>query len=483
MPVLANRARMSTPTTGTGTLTLGSPSGGFQSFTDAGIMDGNTVRYVIEDINNEYEIGLGVYTASGTTLTRVPSESSNGGAAINLTGNAVVFVSAGKEELQFAANMDQNVATTDSPAFVGVTVNGNITVTGTVDGRDVAADGSKLDGIEALADVTDTTNVTAAGALMTSGGTMTGNLTLNADPTSALQAATKEYVDTIAAAGLHYHAPVRVESPIALNATYNNGTAGVGATLTNAGAQAALVIDGVTVSVADRVLIYEQTDATQNGIYTVTDTGSVSTNWVLTRATDTDSYGPSDPDSLGQGDAFFVLQGDTGAGELYVMNTEGTITFGTTNITFAQVAATAVYTAGNGIALTGTVFSVAAGTGLTQEASGLAHADTSSQASVDNSGNTFIQDITVDGFGHVTSLASATVSINDATITLTAGTGLTGGGDFTTNQAGNETITIGLSSPVSVANGGTGATDAAGARANLDVDQAGTAVALAIALG
>jgi hypothetical protein len=483
MPVLANRARMSTPTTGTGTLTLGSPSGGFQSFTDAGIMDGNTVRYVIEDINNEYEIGLGVYTASGTTLTRVPSESSNGGAAINLTGNAVVFVSAGKEELQFAANMDQNVATTDSPAFVGVTVNGNITVTGTVDGRDVAADGSKLDGIEALADVTDTTNVTAAGALMTSGGTMTGNLTLNADPTSALQAATKEYVDTIAAAGLHYHAPVRVESPIALNATYNNGTAGVGATLTNAGAQAALVIDGVTVSVADRVLIYEQTDATQNGIYTVTDTGSVSTNWVLTRATDTDSYGPSDPDSLGQGDAFFVLQGDTGAGELYVMNTEGTITFGTTNITFAQVAATAVYTAGNGIALTGTVFSVAAGSGLTQESSGLAHADTSSQTSVDNSGNTFIQDITVDGFGHVTSLASATVSINDATITLTAGTGLTGGGDFTTNQAGNETITIELSSPVSVANGGTGATDAAGARTNLDVDQAGTAVALAIALG
>jgi hypothetical protein len=483
MPVLANRARMSTSTTGTGTLTLGSPSGGFQSFADAGIMDGNTVRYVIEDINNEYEIGLGVYTASGTTLTRTPSESSNGGAAINLTGNAVVFISAGKEELQRAANMDQNVATTDSPAFAGVTVNGNITVTGTVDGRDVATDGSKLDGIEAGADVTDTTNVEAAGALMRSGGTMTGNLILNADPSANLQAATKQYVDTIAAAGLHYHDPVRVESPIALTVTYNNGTAGVGATLTNAGTQAALVVDGVTLDVADRVLIYVQADATQNGVYTVTDVGSGSTNWVMTRATDADSYGPSDPDSLGQGDAFFVLQGDTGAGELYVMNTEGTITFGTTNITFTQVAATAVYTAGNGIALTGTVFSVAAGTGLTQEANGLAHADTSSQSSVDNSGNTFIQDITVDGFGHVTGLASATVSIGDGTITVSAGTGLTGGGSFTTNQAGNSTITVGLSSPVSVANGGTGATDAAGARTNIDVDQAGTALALAIALG
>ena len=108
--------------------------------------------------------------------------------------------------------MDQNVATTDSPAFAGVTVNGNITVTGTVDGRDVATDGSKLDGIEAGADVTDTTNVEAAGALMRSGGTMTGNLILNADPSANLQAATKQYVDTIAAAGLHYHDPVRVES-------------------------------------------------------------------------------------------------------------------------------------------------------------------------------------------------------------------------------------------------------------------------------
>jgi|TARA_R110000764_G_scaffold236780_2_gene332295 hypothetical protein len=58
--------------------------------------------------------------------------------------------------------IDQGVSTTDSPAFV------NVSVTGTVDGRDVAVDGAKLDGIEALADVTDVTNVTAAGALMDS---------------------------------------------------------------------------------------------------------------------------------------------------------------------------------------------------------------------------------------------------------------------------------------------------------------------------
>jgi hypothetical protein len=198
-----------------------------------------------------------------------------------------------------------------------------------------------------------------------------GDLELTRDPQTALQAATKEYVDTIAAAGLHYHDPVRVEKEGNLSATYDNGTAGVGATLTNNSTQAALVIDGVTLSTSDRVLVYEQTDATQNGVYTVTDTGSASTNWVLTRSTDTDSYAPSDPNSFGKGDAFFVLEGNAGAGELYVMNTEGTITFGTTNITFTQVASTAVYSAGNGLTLTGTVFAADAGTGVTVDGTGI----------------------------------------------------------------------------------------------------------------
>ena len=224
------------------------------------------------------------------------------------------------------------------------------------------------------------------------------NVTVQQDPTTSLQLATKQYVDTIAAAGLHYHAPVRVEAPSALTVTYNNGSSGVGATLTNAGTQAALVIDGITLQAADRVLIYTQADATQNGVYTVTNVGSASTNWVMTRSTDTDSYAPSDPDSFGEGDAFFVKEGNTGAGELYVMNTSGAITFGTTNITFTQVASTAVYTADGGLDLTGTVFS---------------HADTSSQATVNNSGGTVIQDVTLDTYGHVTGLTSHALTASD----------------------------------------------------------------------
>lgn len=125
MVKLVNRAKMATSTTGTGTITLGSAVAGYQSFADAGVADGNTVRYVIED-GDAWEIGTGTYTSSGTTLTRTVLESSNADAAINLSGVAVVYVSVGGGDLQDAADMDQGVATTDSVTFAGLTVTGAI---------------------------------------------------------------------------------------------------------------------------------------------------------------------------------------------------------------------------------------------------------------------------------------------------------------------------------------------------------------------
>lgn len=187
------------------------------------------------------------------------------------------------------------------------------------------------------------------------------SVTVTQDPTTALQLATKQYVDGLVASGIHFHQPVRVESPTNLNATYNQpGGAGdgVGATLTNAGTQAALVIDGITLSVSDRVLIYTQTTQTQNGVYVVTSVGSGSTNWVLTRSSDTNTYGIAGPTTLSEGSTFFVQQGVTGAGETYTCNTQGVIIFGTTNITFTQISATQIYSAGTGLTLSGTTFSI-----------------------------------------------------------------------------------------------------------------------------
>lgn len=98
MAVLKNRAKMSTSTIGTGTITLGSAESGYQTFAAAGVSNGDSVRYTIEDGTN-WEIGTGTYTASGTTLSRTPSESSSSGSAINLSGNATVFITAAAEDL------------------------------------------------------------------------------------------------------------------------------------------------------------------------------------------------------------------------------------------------------------------------------------------------------------------------------------------------------------------------------------------------
>jgi len=91
MVKFANRASMETATTGTGTITLGAAVAMHQTFADAGVVDGDTVAYVIED-GVAWEIGTGVYSSTGPTLTRTVTESTNSDAALSLSGGATVFI-------------------------------------------------------------------------------------------------------------------------------------------------------------------------------------------------------------------------------------------------------------------------------------------------------------------------------------------------------------------------------------------------------
>lgn len=323
--VVKDRVKEVTTTVGTSDFTLGGAVLGYQSFSVIG--NTNQTYYSCTDPSTgDWEVGIGTYSTTGPTLTRdTVLESSNSGSKVSFA--------AGSKDIFCTYPAERSVYLDTAGSAVTV--------------LDVGTLG------------TSTANITTAN--ITSG-------TVSTTPTSSTDIANKTYVDNLVASGTSYHTPVKYEVPNTtgnLNVIYNNGTGGVGATLTNNGTLAAFAPDGPTASPGDRILIYNQTNAAQNGVYTVTTVGSGSVAWVLTRATDADSYGVKDPDALGNGDAFFVTSGNTGAGETYICNTVGTITFGTTAITFAQISAAQVYTAGTGISFSPSTTINIANTGVT----------------------------------------------------------------------------------------------------------------------
>lgn len=179
-----------------------------------------------------------------------------------------------------------------------------------------------------------------------SGGTLTGALTLSGAPTSDLHAATKLYVDNVTA-GINFHEAVHATTTVNLATIYNNGTGGVGATLTADTNRAFTTIDGESVTLGQRVLIKNQTDSKQNGIYTLTTVGSGSTPWVLTRATDADN---SPVGEMKTGDFTFVQNGTTFGGIGFINNsTANPIVIGTSNITYTEFNAAKTVVAGNGL--------------------------------------------------------------------------------------------------------------------------------------
>ena len=137
---------MTTSTTGTGTITLGSASNGFQSFADAGVANGDVVQYVIEEGSN-FEIGTGTYSSTGTSLTRTPTESSNSDAAITLAGQATVSITAVADDLnrlQHEGSTKVSVSATGASVTGALTTSGDLTVNG-----EVAADLSFGDNVKA----------------------------------------------------------------------------------------------------------------------------------------------------------------------------------------------------------------------------------------------------------------------------------------------------------------------------------------------
>jgi hypothetical protein len=184
-------------------------------------------------------------------------------------------------------------------------------------------------------------------------------------PSASTDAATKQYVDDVAQ-GLNIHAASYAATTANLNATYSNGTAGVGATLTNAGANAAFSTDGVSPALNARILVKDQTNTAENGIYVLSTVGDGSTPWVLTRATDFDTAA-----EIAGGDFTFVDAGSTLANTGWVNIDEVTIV-GTDPIVFQQFSGAGTYTASNGVLLTGNNFTgvVVASGGLSVGASG-----------------------------------------------------------------------------------------------------------------
>ena len=176
--------------------------------------------------------------------------------------------------------------------------------------------------------------------------TMTSG-TITTAPTTGNDIVNKTYADAIAS-GINFHQSCRLATTTALAAnTYNNGSSGVGATLT-ANANGALSVDSVAVAATNRILVKNEVTQANNGVYTVTQTGSAGTPYILTRATDFDSAGTG-VDQIDAGDFFLITAGTTLANTSWVQQTPLPITVGTTAIVFQQFGAPITYSAGTGL--------------------------------------------------------------------------------------------------------------------------------------
>jgi len=307
-------------------------------------LSGNTANFsgnIIALNANLGNLAIANFVQTGTVL--------NGNSNIAITANSNVVITATSNAVFTVSGVGANV--------IGyVTANGEGTFGG-VKSNTVTAQGGNLTLFAAAGNNYVELRPTGTGQIDV------GNFRIESlqNPVNAQDAATKFYVDTVAE-GLHVHASCGAATPDTLanvssgTVTYNNGTAGVGATLVTTGTYT--LIDGVNVaSVGFRILVKDEANLAHNGIYTYANSTA------LIRATDFDTSA-----EIAGGDFTFVTGGTIYDSTGWV-NIDDVTTVGTDPIEWEQFSGAGVYTAGQGLTLTGTVFSVNTD-GITTEIAG-----------------------------------------------------------------------------------------------------------------
>ena len=390
--VVKDRVKETTATTGTGTLTLAGAVAGFQTFTSV-LSDGDTTYYgIFESATGAFEVGLGTFTSSGTTLARTTIlESSNSGSAVNLgAGNKDVFITQPAEKAVYL----------DASGYIA------------------AADGRNVTNVAA------STAATLATARTIGGVSFDGSANINlAGVNTAGNQDTSGNAAT--ATALETGRTISLTGDVTGTSGSFDGSGNASIAATIAANSVALGTDTTGNYVAD-ITAGTAIDVSGGGSETATVTVNVDLSELSTSTTD------------GDGDYFVVV--DTS-------NAQRKLTKGNINISG--------FNNDSGYSTTtGTVTSVATGGGLTGgtiTGSGtLSHADTSSQSSVDNSGATVIQDVTLDTYGHVTALGSHTLTLANLGYTgatnanyITNNNELTNGAGYTTNVGDITGVTAG----------------------------------------
>ena len=302
-----------------------------------------------------YHDGTNSYVANSTGALKLATETSGIAVTIGHTTSETTIAD--------NANVTGNLAVSGSTTAAAITASGTATLNGNVVLGDNSSDTQTTTGTTTHTGQYNIDNLRLDGNEITStdtngnisispngSGTVdvgTSRITSVTDPTGAQDAATKAYVDAVKSGFDPKDSVVVATTADDTGLTYSNGSSGVGATLTNDGNES-YSIDGVTLTADMRVLVKDQSPATENGIYYVSTAGTGSATLVLTRATDADTAS-----ELSSGAFVFVEQGSTNADAAFVMTQDTAITFGSTTVTWTQFSGAGQITAGDALTKSG----------------------------------------------------------------------------------------------------------------------------------